>query len=134
VGPLTARLEGVLGRAQFTFAAPDLRVTGQGTADRRTVQATLTLDQTPVERIAGFLPLSQPVTGLASGTVNVTVPVANPAAAVADARLDTLDVTTGGITAHATQPVVASLRNRVVEFTTIQLQGNGVTASASGRV
>jgi outer membrane protein assembly factor BamA/autotransporter translocation and assembly factor TamB len=134
VGPVTARLDGMLGRAQFTFAAPDLRVNGQGQADAKTVQATLTLDQTQVERVAALIPLTQPVTGVASGTVNVAVPLANPAAAVADARLDTVDLASGGITAHATQPVVASLRNGIVEFTTIQLAGNGVTASASGRV
>jgi hypothetical protein len=29
---------------------------------------------------------------------------------------------------------VASLRNRILEFTTVQVEGNGVTASASGRV
>ena len=30
--------------------------------------------------------------------------------------------------------MVASLRNRILEFTTVQVEGNGVTASASGRV
>ena len=134
IGPLTARVDGVLGRGEFTLAAPELRVTGQGTVDRRTLQGTFTLDQTPVERIASFLPLTQPATGVTSGTVSVTMPMANPAAAVAEARLDTLEVTSGGITARATAPVVASLRNRVVEFTTVNLEGNGVRASASGRI
>jgi outer membrane protein assembly factor BamA/autotransporter translocation and assembly factor TamB len=134
VGPLTARLDGVLGRAQYTFAAPDLRVSGKGTADRQTVQATLTLDQTQVERIAALVPLTQALTGVASGTVDVSFPVANPAAMIADAHLDTLELASGGITARATQPVVARLRDRVLEFTTVQLEGNGVTASASGRV
>jgi len=134
VGPVTARLQGVLGRGQFTFEAPELRVTGQGTVDRQTLQATLNLDQTQIERIARLVPLTQPMTGVASGTANVTVPLSNPQAAVADARLDTLELVTAGITARATQPVVASLRNRVLEFTTVQVEGNGVTASASGRV
>jgi outer membrane protein insertion porin family len=134
VGPVTAHLQGALGRGQFTFAAPDLRVTGQGTVDRRTLQATLTLDQADVARLAGFIPLTQPVSGVTSGTVSLTVPLANPRAAVADARLDSLELVTGGITARATQPVVARLRNRILEFTTVQLEGNGVTASASGRV
>jgi outer membrane protein assembly factor BamA len=53
---------------------------------------------------------------------------------VANARLDTLELVTAGITARATQPVVASLRNRILEFTTVQVEGNGVTASASGRI
>ena len=53
---------------------------------------------------------------------------------MADARLDTLELVTAGISARATQPVVASLRNRILEFTTVQVEGNGVTASASGRV
>ena len=74
------------------------------------------------------------MTGVASGTANVTVPLSDPKAAVADARLDTLELVTAGITARATQPVVASLRNRILEFTTVQVEGNGVTASASGRV
>ncbi|PYQ49868.1 MAG: hypothetical protein DMF78_17180, partial [Acidobacteria bacterium] len=134
VGPVTARVQGVLGRGQFTFAAPDLRVTGEGTVDRRTLQATLVLDRTSVDRIAAFLPLTQPVSGTTSGTVTVTVPLANPSAAVAQARLDTLEVTSGGIAARATQPVVASLRNRTVEFTTVELEGNGVKAAASGRI
>jgi outer membrane protein assembly factor BamA/autotransporter translocation and assembly factor TamB len=134
VGPVTVRAEGVLGRAQLTFEAPDLRVTGQGTVDRQTLQATLKLDQTEIERIARLVPLTQPMTGVASGTANVTVPLANPKAAVADARLDTLELVTAGITARATQPVVASLRNRILEFTTVQVEGNGVTASASGRI
>ncbi len=134
VGPVTVRLEGVLGRGQFTFEAPELRVTGQGTVDRQTLQATLKLDQTEIERIARLVPLAQPMTGVTSGTANVTVPLSNPRAAVADARLDTLELVTAGITARATQPVVASLRNRILEFTTVQVEGNGVTASASGRI
>jgi outer membrane protein assembly factor BamA/autotransporter translocation and assembly factor TamB len=134
VGPLTVRLEGVLGRGQFTFEAPELRVTGQGTVDRQTLQATLKLDQTEIERIARLVPLAQPMTGVTSGTANVTVPLSNPKAAVADTRLDTLELVTAGITARATQPVVASLRNRILEFTTVQVEGNGVTASASGRI
>src|SRR5207245_6870751 len=105
-----------------------------GTVDRRTLQATLVLDRTSVDRIAAFLPLTQPVSGTTSGTVTVTVPLANPSAAVAQARLDTLEVTSGGIAARATQPVVASLRNRTVEFTTVELEGNGVKAAASGRI
>ncbi len=134
VGPVTVRLEGVLGRGQFTFEAPELRVTGQGTVDRQTLQTTLKLDQTEIERIARLIPLAQPMTGVTSGTANVTLPLSNPKAAVADARLDTLELVTSGITARATQPVVASLRNRILEFTTVQVEGNGVTASASGRV
>jgi outer membrane protein assembly factor BamA/autotransporter translocation and assembly factor TamB len=134
VGPVNVRLQGVLGRGQLTFEAPELRVTGQGTVDRQTLQATLKLDRTDIERIAALLPLTQPMTGVASGTANVTVPLANPKAAVADARLDTLELVTAGITARATQPVVASLRNRILEFTTVQVEGNGVTASASGRI
>jgi hypothetical protein len=51
VGPVTARLEGVLGRGQFTFDAPELRVRGQGTVDRRTLQAAVTLDRTEIERL-----------------------------------------------------------------------------------
>ena len=96
VGPVTVRLEGVLGRGQFTFEAPELRVTGQGTVDRQTLQATLKLDQTEIERVARLVPLTQPVTGVTSGTANVTVPLANPKAAVADARLDTLELVTAG--------------------------------------
>jgi outer membrane protein assembly factor BamA/autotransporter translocation and assembly factor TamB len=134
VGPVTVRLEGVLGRGQFTFEAPVLRVTGQGTIDRQTLRATLKLDRTDIERIARLVPLAQPMTGVTSGTANVTVPLSNPRAAVADARLDTLELVTAGITARATQPVVASLRNRILEFTTVQVEGNGVTASASGRI
>ena len=134
VGPVTVRLEGILGRGRFTFEAPELRVTGQGTVDRQTLQATLKLDQTEIERIALLVPLAQPMTGVTSGTANVTVPLSNPRAAVADARLDTLELVTAGITARATQPVVASLRNRILEFTTVQVEGNGVTASASGRI
>ncbi|HKC82980.1 MAG TPA: hypothetical protein VKD46_03170, partial [bacterium] len=134
VGPVTVRLEGVLGLGQFTFEAPELRVTGQGTVDRQTLQATLKLDQTEIERIARLIPLAQPMTGVTSGTANVTLPLSNPKAAVADARLDTLELVTSGITARATQPVVASLRNRILEFTTVQVEGNGVTASASGRL
>jgi outer membrane protein assembly factor BamA/autotransporter translocation and assembly factor TamB len=134
VGAVTVRLDGVLGRGQFTFEAPELRVTGQGTVDRQTLQATLKLDQTPIERVAQLVPLAQPMTGVASGTANVTVPLSDPKAAVADARLDTLELVTAGITARATQPVVASLRNRILEFTTVQVEGNGVTASASGRM
>ena len=38
VGPVTARLDGVLGRGQFTFDAPELRVRGEGTVDRRTLK------------------------------------------------------------------------------------------------
>jgi outer membrane protein assembly factor BamA/autotransporter translocation and assembly factor TamB len=134
VGPVTVRLEGILGRGQFTFEAPELRVTGHGTVDRQTLQATLKLDHTEIERIARLVPLAQPMTGVTSGTANVTVPLSNPKAAVADARLDTLELVTAGITARATQPVVASLRNRILEFTTVQVEGNGVTASASGRI
>src|SRR5204863_5905290 len=74
------------------------------------------------------------VTGVTSGTVRVTLPFANPSAAVAEGRLDTLEVKSAGITARATAPVVARLHDRMVEFTTVQLEGNGVTASASGRV
>ena len=131
---MTVRLEGVLGRGQFTFEAPELRVTGQGTVDGQTLQATLKLDQTEIERVARLVPLTQPVTGVTSGTVNVTVPLGSPKAAVADARLDTLELVTAGLTARATQPVVASLRDRILDFTSVQVEGNGVTASASGRV
>ena len=134
VGPVTARLQGLLGRGQFTFEAPELRVSGQGTVDKQTLQATLKLDQTQIERVARLVPLAQPVTGVTSGTANVTVPLSNPQAAVADLRLDTLELATAGLTARAAQPVVASLRNRVLEFTTVQVEGNGVTAAASGRL
>jgi outer membrane protein assembly factor BamA len=53
---------------------------------------------------------------------------------VAQARLDALEVTSAGITARATQPVVAGLHDRTVEFTTVELEGNGVKAAASGRI
>src|SRR5262249_11759097 len=119
VGPLAARLEGVMGQGRFTVAAPDLHLTGEGTVDRRTLRGTVAADQAPVERLAAIIPIGPPVTGSTSGRIDVTVPLANPRAAVVDAQLDRLDLATSQVTVHATQPVVAHLRDRVLEFTTV---------------
>ncbi len=134
VGPLAARLEGAMGRGQFTVAAPELRVTGEGTVDRHSLQGAFTLDQTPIERVAALVPLATPATGVTSGRIDLTVPLADPRAAVVDARLDTLDLATGQVSVRASKPVVAHLANRTLELTTVQVEGNGVTASVSGRV
>ncbi|HUG55033.1 MAG TPA: translocation/assembly module TamB domain-containing protein [Vicinamibacteria bacterium] len=134
IGPVTAQAEGVLGRARLTFAAPELRVTGEGTIEGGVLHATLTLDRTEIERLAAFLPLTQTVTGITSGTITLDAPLANPGAATAEARLDTLELATGGLTARATSPVVARLRDRILEFTDIQVESSGVTAMASGRI
>ena len=75
----------------------------QGTVDRRTLHATVTA-RPDADRARGRLrPLPQPVTGVTSGTIDITMPLADPKAAVAEARLDTLELATAGITARSTR-------------------------------
>ncbi len=133
IGEVTAEATGSEGRGRFTFAATELRATGTGTFDPRTVEATITLDRTPVERVAAFFPLPRPVTGQTSGTVVVTVPLPDPRAAVAVAHLDTLDLASGPLSARATAPLIATVDERVLDVQQLRAEGNGVSAAVSGR-
>src|SRR5262249_40124244 len=110
VGPLAARLEGAMGQGQFTVAAPQLHLTGEGTLARRTGRGAFTLDQPDVARLAALVPVSPSLTGTTSGHIDVSLPWADPRGAVVDARLDRVDLATGQLTVQATQPVEAHLR------------------------
>ena len=134
VGTLTADLRGTAGVAQLTLQAPELNVTGEGQLDRRRLAATLHLNDTPLGPLQPLISRGQPLTGNASGTVDVTMPLASPQQSVVQARLEGVEVRSGTLTARAVRPFTITSRDRTVEVQDVQLEAPGVTFQGSGRV
>jgi outer membrane protein assembly factor BamA/autotransporter translocation and assembly factor TamB len=127
IGPVTAQVTGRAGAGRMTLAIPELHAAGQGTYDTRTLHATLRLDETPLERLAALSPPPDPITGATSGTVDLTMPFADPDALVVQARLHALDVTRGRLAARAVRPFSATYRGRRLSLAGLEMAGEGVT-------
>jgi translocation and assembly module TamA len=134
VGTLVADLRGNAGVAQLTLEAPDLHLTGDGQLDRRRLVATLHLADTPLEPLQPLLSPGRPLAGRASGTVNITMPLASPRQAVVQARLEGIEVTSGTLTARAARPFTITSRDRAVEVQDLQLEAPGISFTGGGRV
>ena len=134
VGTLLVDLRGNAGVAQLSLQAPELKVTGEGRLDRRQLVATLHLTDTPLEPLQPLLSPGRPLAGRASGTVEVTMPLASPRAAVVQARLEGVDLRSGTFTARAVRPFTITSRDRTVEVQDLQLEAPGIAFQGSGRV
>jgi translocation and assembly module TamA len=134
VGTLLVDLRGNAGVVQLDLHAPELNVTGEGQLDRRQLVATLHLSNTPLEPLQPLLSPGRPLAGLASGTVQVTMPLARPRQAVVQARLEAVEVKSGTLTARAVRPFTITSRDRNVEVQDLQLEAPGITFQGSGRV
>lgn len=134
LGPVTARASGTAGRGRLSFAAPELRAEGAGTFDRERLQLTARVDQAPLDLVGDALQLQDPLGGEATGTVDVSLPFANPAAATVVARLDSAEVQTPRLEARITQPFLARLQGRRFSVEGLSAEGEGfavqLTASA----
>jgi outer membrane protein assembly factor BamA/autotransporter translocation and assembly factor TamB len=129
IGPVTGRATGAAGAGRVTLDIPELRATGRGTFDRRALSATLRLDQTPLERLAALSPPPDPITGTTSGTVELSLPFANPNAVLVHARLDTLDIVRGRLAARAVRPFAAIYQGRRLSLEGLEMAGDGVSLS-----
>jgi outer membrane protein assembly factor BamA/autotransporter translocation and assembly factor TamB len=134
LGTLLADVRGTAGVAQLSLQAPELNVTGEGRLDRRQLVATLHLTDTPLEPLQPLLSPGRPLAGRASGTVDVTMPLASPRAAVVQARLEGVELRSGTLTARAARPFSITSRNRTVEVQDLQLEAPGIAFQGSGRV
>ena len=133
VGTLLVDLRGTAGVAHLTLQAPELNMTGEGRLDRRRLVATLHLDKTPLEPLQPLLSPGRPLAGVASGTVEVTMPLASPRQAVVQARLEGVEVRSGTLTARSLRPFTITSRDRGVEVRDLQLEAPGVSFQGSGR-
>ncbi|HMC07869.1 MAG TPA: translocation/assembly module TamB domain-containing protein, partial [Actinomycetota bacterium] len=134
VGTLLVDLRGTAGVAQLSLQAPELNMTGEGRLDRRRLVATLHLNDTPLAPLQPLISPGRPLAGIASGTVDVTMPLARPRQAVVQARLEGVEVRSGTLTAHAVRPFTITSRDRGVEVQDLQLEAPGVSFQGSGRV
>jgi outer membrane protein assembly factor BamA/autotransporter translocation and assembly factor TamB len=134
VGTLLVDLRGTAGVAQLTLQAPELNLTGEGRLDRRQLVATLHLSNSPLEPLQPLISPGRPLAGIASGTVNVTMPLASPRQAVVQARLEGVEVRSGTMTVRAARPFTITSRDRGVEVQDLQLEAPGVSFQGSGRV
>ena len=134
VGTLLVDLHGTAGVAQLTFQAPELNMTGEGRLDRRRVVATLHLNNTPLEPLQPLISPGRPLAGIATGTVDVTMPLATPRQAVVQARLEGVEVRSGALTARSVRPFTIASRDRSVEVQDLQLEAPGISFQGSGRV
>ena len=134
VGTLLVDLHGTAGVAQLTFQAPELNMTGEGRLDRRRVVATLHLNNTPLEPLQPLISPGRPLAGIATGTVDVTMPLATPRQAVVQARLEAVEVRSGALTARSVRPFTIASRDRSVEVQDLQLEAPGISFQGSGRV
>ena len=134
VGTLLVDLRGNAGVAQLTLQAPELNMTGEGRLDRRRLVATLHLANTPLEPLQPLLSPGRPLGGVASGTVDVTLPLASPRQAVVQARLEGVEARSGTLSARTLRPFTITSRDRNVEVQDLQLEAPGVSFQGSGRV
>ena len=134
VGTMLVDLRGTAGVAQLTFHAPELNMAGEGRLDRRRLVATLHLNNSPLEPLQPLISPGRPLAGTASGTVDVTMPLASPRLAVVQAHLESVEVRSGTLTARAVRPFTITSRDRGVEVQDVQLEAPGVSFQGSGRV
>jgi autotransporter translocation and assembly factor TamB len=134
VGAVLVDLRGTAGVADLSLQAPELNVTGEGRLDRQRLVATLHLADTPLEPLQPMLTPGRPLAGRATGTVQVTMPLASPRSAVVQARLEGVEITSGTLTARAVRPFTITSRDRTVDVQDLELQAPGITFQGSGRV
>ena len=133
LGTTTLQVTARGGRADLTFAAPEINATGTGRLDRDTLRLTAVLDQTPLSGLQPIVSPERPLEGQATGTLTATVPLSRPAAATVVARLETVDATSGTFTVRSTRPFTLTSQSRRITVDDLALEGQGFAFQGSGR-
>jgi outer membrane protein assembly factor BamA/autotransporter translocation and assembly factor TamB len=132
-GNLSLGVDARDGEADLSFEAPVFHAVGRGHLGRgpkATLTATAQLAETPFAPLAPLLPL--PLDGHVSAQLDVSVPVARPAAAEVRAKVEALELTSGRISAQAQQPFTAELVESRLSLAGLRLAGQGFTVAAEG--
>lgn len=132
VGPVTGRLTGRGGAGRFTVAVPELGASGEGRMDRRSVDATVDLRDTPLAPLAPLATPGRRLEGEATGRLRVQGRWNALAAARVEGRMESLHVVTDTLDVRTRQPFDVSGRNRVFTVRGLDLEGQGLSLTASG--
>ncbi|HVR69263.1 MAG TPA: translocation/assembly module TamB domain-containing protein, partial [Vicinamibacteria bacterium] len=135
LGALRVDVEAERGAARLRAALPRLGAT----ADARTalgkdasLRGRIDVAGAPLEALAPLLPEGRPLAGTLTGSATFDVPLADPGAASAEGRIETLEMESGALTAHTVAPFTAGFAEGRVTVGGLHLRGTGLSAQVSG--